>query len=61
MAGKVVYDFPSGDDVRTFFKKFKKVVLFVVIVIVLAILGFDLLYYKGAGAGSQPPLVKPRQ
>lgn len=44
MAGKVVYDFPSGDDLRTFFKKFKKVVLFVVIVIVLAILGFGSFY-----------------
>ncbi|TAH72845.1 MAG: FtsH protease activity modulator HflK [Anaerolineaceae bacterium] len=39
MAGKVVYDFPSGDDFKSFLKKFKNFILFIVLVIVLAILG----------------------
>lgn len=44
MAGKVVYDFPSGDDLKGFFKKFKKFLLFIVIVIVLATIGFGSFY-----------------
>lgn len=40
MSGRVVYDFPSGDDLKKFLKKFKKLTLFIVLVIILAIIGF---------------------
>ena len=44
MSGKVVYDLPSGEDVKGFFKKFKKIMLFVILLIVLAIIGFGSFY-----------------
>lgn len=44
MSGKVVYDFPSGDDVKGFFKKFKKFTFFIIMVIVLAIISFGSFY-----------------
>ncbi|NLO08992.1 MAG: FtsH protease activity modulator HflK [Clostridiales bacterium] len=44
MSGKVVYDFPSGDNVKNFFKKFNKFLLFVILLIILAIIGFGSFY-----------------
>lgn len=44
MAGKVVYDLPTGDEVKSFFRKFKKFILFIVLIIVLAIIGFGSFY-----------------
>lgn len=44
MAGKVVYDFPSGDDFKSFMKKFKVVFLLLIGVILLAILFFGSFY-----------------
>lgn len=44
MAGKVVYDLPSGDDLKGFFKKFSKFLVFIVLLIILAIVGFGSFY-----------------
>lgn len=44
MSGKVIYDFPSGDDFRNFFRKFKNFLLLLILVIVIAILGFGSFY-----------------
>ena len=44
MSGKVVYDFPSGDDLKGYIKKFKKLLLLVILGIFLAIIGFGSFY-----------------
>jgi membrane protease subunit HflK len=43
MAGNI-YDFPSGDNVRAFFKKFRSIVFLVILVIVAIILIFGSFY-----------------
>ncbi|HHT87863.1 MAG TPA: FtsH protease activity modulator HflK [Clostridiales bacterium] len=44
MSGRVVYDFPSGNEVKDFFKKFRKFALFIIVLVVLAIIGFGSFY-----------------
>jgi membrane protease subunit HflK len=44
MAGKVVYDLPSRDDIKGFYNKFKKILLFLILIIILTILGFGSFY-----------------
>lgn len=44
MSGKVVYDFPSGDDLKGFFKKFNKFLVLIVLLVILAIVGFGSFY-----------------
>ena len=44
MSGRVVYDFPSGNEVKDFFKKFRKFALFTIVLVVLAIIGFGSFY-----------------
>lgn len=44
MSGRVVYDFPSGDDLKGFFKKLKKFSAIIVILIVIAIISFGSFY-----------------
>ncbi|NLJ95997.1 MAG: FtsH protease activity modulator HflK [Clostridiales bacterium] len=39
-----VYDFPSGDDIRQFFKKIKNVLIFILVVAVIAIIGLGSFY-----------------
>lgn len=42
--GKVVYDMPSGDEIKGFFKKFRKFSLLIIFVIVLFILSLGSFY-----------------
>lgn len=44
MSGRVVYDFPTGDDLRSFFKKFKSLLFLLVIVAILAVLSLGSFY-----------------
>lgn len=39
-----VYDFPSGEDIRQFFKKSKKFLVFILIVVIAAIISFGAFY-----------------
>lgn len=44
MADKNVYDFPSGDNVRIFMKKFRSIFIFLVVIIIIMIVGFGSFY-----------------
>lgn len=44
MNGKVVYEFPSKDNFKKYFKKIKAVIFLVILLIVLAILSFSSFY-----------------
>ncbi|NLK99534.1 MAG: FtsH protease activity modulator HflK [Clostridiales bacterium] len=44
MSGKVVYDFPSRDDLKGFFNKFKKFTFLIVLLVILAIIGLGSFY-----------------
>lgn len=43
MAGEI-YDMPSGDDIREFFRKFKKIFAIIVLLIIVAIFSFGSFY-----------------
>lgn len=44
MSGKVVYDFPSGEDFKKYFNKFKNILLVLVLLFVIALLGLGSFY-----------------
>lgn len=44
MSERVVYDFPSGDDLRKIFKKFKGLLFVLILLIIVAIISFDSFY-----------------
>ncbi|HWT26470.1 MAG TPA: SPFH domain-containing protein, partial [Mobilitalea sp.] len=44
MPDKNIYDFPSGGSIRGFFKNFGKIVIALVVVLIIAVLGFNSFY-----------------
>lgn len=44
MRGQQIYDMPSGDDVRDFFRKFRRIIGFLILVIIIAIFSFGSFY-----------------
>lgn len=44
MSGKVVYDFPSGENLRGFFKKIKKLIPILILLLLIAIFSLDSFY-----------------
>lgn len=39
-----VYDFPSGDEIRKFFKKIKNILIFILVVVILAVISLGSFY-----------------
>lgn len=44
MDSRNVYDFPSGNDVRSFFKRFGKLFIFLIVIVVILVFSFDSFY-----------------